>query len=103
MKSLNFCMFHTNIMGQYIPCAGRRFLDNSLAWRFLNHGESSSIEDILDSLNEAIEDVLENVIPRVSKPLKCLCFSIYNDFIVCKIQIELRFLITPKEHGLLGT
>lgn len=53
-------------MGKHVRFSDLRFrVDEKFGWRFPDCSESS-IEDMLDSLNSAIEDVLRNALPRVS-------------------------------------
>lgn len=52
-------------MGKHIRYSGVRFTSQNCGWRFSDCSESS-VEDILDSLNDDIEDVLQNALPRVS-------------------------------------
>lgn len=51
-------------MGKHIRDSGVSFTNVKCGWRFSDSSESS-IEDILDSLNDVIEEVLQNAIPRV--------------------------------------
>ena len=51
-------------MGKYMRCSGVRFTNEKHGWRFSDCSESS-IEDLLGSLNDVIEEVLRNAKPRV--------------------------------------
>lgn len=51
-------------MGKHIRYSGVSFTNEKCGWRFSDCSESS-IEDILDSLNDAIEEVLRSATPRV--------------------------------------
>ena len=51
-------------MGKHIRDSGVSFTSVKCGWRFSDCSESS-IEDILDSLNDVIEEVLQNATPRV--------------------------------------
>ena len=59
-------------MGKHIAYSRERFTSEKCGWRFSDSSESS-IEDFLDSLNDAIEDILQTALPRVSM-LKALSF-----------------------------
>ena len=51
-------------MGKHMRYSGVGFTNEKRGWRLSDCSESS-IEDILDSLNDVIEEVLRNAKPRV--------------------------------------
>lgn len=51
-------------MGKHIRYSGVSFTNEKCGWRFSDCSESS-MEDILDSLNDVIEEMLRNAKPRV--------------------------------------
>ena len=65
-SSVVFGDFRLTDMGKHVRYSYLRFrTDEKFGWRFSDCSESS-IEDILDSLNDTIGDVLRNALPRVS-------------------------------------
>ena len=58
--------FLLTIMGKRICYSAMGFTNEKCGLRLSSDCSESSIEDILDSLNDAIDDILQNAMPRVS-------------------------------------
>ena len=67
-------------MGKRICYSAMGFTNEKCGWRLSSDCSESSIEDILDSLNDAIDDILRNAMPRVStlNLLICKCCPVLS-------------------------
>ena len=65
--------FLLTIMGKRICYSAMGFTNDKCGLRLSSDCSESSIEDILDSLNDAIDDILRNAMPRVSTLNLLIC------------------------------
>lgn len=65
--------FLLTIMGKRICYSAMGFTNEKCGLRLSSDCSESSIEDILDSLNDAIDDILRNAMPRVSTLNLLIC------------------------------